>query len=397
MNTERPKAIGGDDLVPIPVFLAVSLGEAAAVVAQEVYFRQYCQMIKGAGEGTEIVKVSSSDIQHKIRWMSATAVRDALRLLVAAEILVVVGGGGSAPTAYKIDDAKAKHFAQHPEDGAALRAAMKAKKPAQKNSEPNPLAKLPSEIRSVDSGNRSLVSEIRSVDSGNRSQTAPAPILEKDKDKKVINPMPTAIAPLSEPRQAQSAPDPTAKPQGDDGRARRHFEAIWHEITGVWPREANRDEVLFVWSRTSKDFGAEPRLKNPQLIDAIRTARNQFLHRDVGAAQQTSEPIPMTVPWRQGIPIEKCRIPKTDKHGTVIPANIGNGFNFDDIKRYTSGEWFVDQGTDANGVPSWDWAKEQPKRVTYDDVIKFMKTMNCDLNRACALLGVDPARFGIAS
>lgn len=142
MNMERPKAIGGDDLVPIPVFLAGSLGEAAAVVAQEVYFRQYCQMIKGAGEGTEIVKVSSSDIQHKLRWMSATAVRDALRLLVSAGILIVVGGGGSSASSYRLDDARAKHFAQHPEEGAALRASMKAKKP------PKQPKKFASKIRS---------------------------------------------------------------------------------------------------------------------------------------------------------------------------------------------------------------------------------------------------------
>ena len=174
MNMERPKAIGGDDLVPIPVFLAGSLGEAAAVVAQEVYFRQYCQMIKGAGEGTEIVKVSSSDIQHKLRWMSATAVRDALRLLVSAGILIVVGGGGSSASSYRLDDARAKHFAQHPEEGAALRASMKAKKTtktAQKICEQNPLENPISEIRSLVSENRSVDSENCSLPSEIRSQT----------------------------------------------------------------------------------------------------------------------------------------------------------------------------------------------------------------------------------
>lgn len=386
--------IGDDVGLPVPVSLAVSIGEAAAVVAQDLFFRLSCLKKDNAEIAT--IKVSSNEIGEKIRWMSATSIRDALRLLVRAEIISVVTQGGSAGTVYSINESKAKWWAQHPKDGAELRAASKKSRP-----------QFVSEIRSLPDEIRSLDSEIRSLPDEIRSQMADAPILQKRKEIKDEN-EPTKAAPTASekeparivtslPLQAQappiSHPDPSQQPQDAIQAARRYFGAIWHDITDKPAKDwADRDEVAFCWESTKSQFLTQPRPPKNTLMDLVRGARAKYRHRDV-VAQKTGDDTaaltgPLTRPWHQGIPIEVAKVPSSDKNGTVIPKHIGIGFNFDDIKRHQNGEWFIDQGTDAFGVPRWEWSKEKPHKISVADVEDFMKKFSVSKEKAQQMLGV---------
>lgn len=408
MSFEKSKSIGGDDIVPVPVFLAVSLGEAAAVVAQEIYFRMCCQ-IKGAADVADVVKVSSAEIQHKLRWLSPTSVRDALRLLVAAGILIVVSGGGSSASSYKLDDARAKFFAQHPEEGAALRAGMKAKKTttktAQKISEQNPLANAPSEIRSLVSENRSVDSENRSLPSEIRSQTE-SHLYNKKENNKNLKPAPMADATCSEPQshaEPRRAARTTDRSEDVLNQAKGRFLRVWETATGTpYSRDLAHEEkreVWTVWENTQAHFLAN-QLDGNALIEIIRTERNKYRHRDVAAQnqdkQESSATGPMTKPIRHGNPVQMKNVPPSDKHGNKIPEVIRRGFNADDMARYVAGEYFENQGTGPDGRPAWSWSKDPPKAVGRHDVMITMKNMRVSKKTACMMLNIDPNRADIA-
>ncbi len=403
MSFEKSKSIGGDDIVPVPVFLAVSLGEAAAVVAQEVYFRMCCQ-IKGAAEASDVVKVSSTEIQHKLRWLSPTSVRDALRLLVAAGILIVVGGGGSSASSYKLDDARAKFFTQHPEEGAALRAGMKAKKTtktAQKISEQNPLANPISEIRSLVSENRSVDSENCSVASEIRSQTESHLYNKKENNKIMKADVVLADASLAEQSRApESVPMAHVADAEEVKAAKLRFGAIWAEVTGKRAKECDPQLVNTVWANVSARFLERPKVDSKALADLIRTEQNKYRHRDVTTQNQEKQEQaatgPMTSPIRHGNPVQMRNVPLSDKHGNKIPENIRRGFNADDMARYVAGEYFENQGTGPDGRLAWSWTKEPPKAVGRHDVVTTMKNMRVSKKTACTLLGIDPNRADIA-
>ncbi len=396
-------ACGGDTLYPVPTFLAVSLGVAAATVAQDIYFRLQCQTKDDPK--ADVVEVAASEISGKIRWLSPSTVRDAIKVLVNAGILIVVKRGGSAASSYKFDDDKAKHYARHPEEGAKLKA-VKSPKPLTASRAPKSAPNVPTEPTEVASEIRpqfvgeicAVASEIRSVDGeicavagGIRPQTSDTPILEKNKREKDQNENGGGDQSAAPSQPEQSDADALAA-------ANKYFHAVWIDLFGT-PTDTVRALYAAVRAAVRNQFIAHrPRAELVKLVQEtyrIEQSKNVIVTTpSTGPHGQVQNPdVPMTRPWRQGLPVAISSVPPSDKHGNVIPKRIGMGFNFDDIKRYSSGEYFIDQGEDSLGRPLWDWSKEKPKKITADDVIKMMVSMKWSKSSACRALGVDPSLF----
>lgn len=216
-----------------------------------------------------------------------------------------------------------------------------------------------------------------------------------------------ADAPFSEPHghtEARGTTQTADRSESALSRAKGRFLRAWERATGTaYSKDCTtkeKDEIWAVWENTQEHFLVN-QLDGNALIDIVRTERNKYRHRDVTAQNQDKQEQaatgPMTAPIRHGNPVQMKNVPKSDKNGNQIPEVIRRGFNADDMARYVAGEYFENQGTGPDGRPAWSWSKDPPKMVGYDDVVKMMKNMGITKERACTLLGVDPARFGIAS
>lgn len=409
------RIVGGSKSTPLPLDLLECVGLYEALVCQEVAFQvdRQAYALRNENNTSTGARVSSEAVSRKFRnRISASMVRTAMQNLKILGIVVELEPASGVQSALVlVDHERAAQVHEMGWDAAQAiltEARLLTKK---RKSSPTP--------NTADTSCQ--VADTTSQLADTTCQPAVfAPIIPNKNNNKNTNLTANASPFLSEPQTERvasvaSAPIPQISPETalepqQEGTPSKHpmtpedralvqsksvFMGAWRALGIPFDKTVAKSAYEAMSAHSPEiTFCMNQNTVQQWIVD------NGYLPRQPSdePASHTAQPVgPMTKPIRHGNPVQMKNVPPSDKHGNKIPEVIRRGFNADDMARYVAGEYFENQGMGPDGRPAWSWSKDPPKMVGYDDVVKMMKNMGITKERACTLLGVDPARFGIAS
>lgn len=388
------RIVGGSKSVPLPLDLLECIGLYEALVCQEVTFQvdRQAYALRNESNLTTGVRVSSESISRKFRGrISASTVRTAMQNLKMLGIIVELEAASGVQSALVIVDHE-RASQVHKMGWDAAQAIL---------AESRLLAKKRKSLTNTADNKNHLPDTVNQIaDTICQQETVTHIIPNKNNNKNTKPELANAICSETQNSEPiQNEPHLASERKSAETRTNTLPTAEEHATT--------KAKAIFANAWRALGIEIEPRSMRAAFEALLAHAPHVAHSANQGAVQEwlvgngyaspaASPSAPqqprhsgsLTKPWHQGIPIEASKVPSSDKNGTPIPRHIGMGFNFDDQKRYQNGEWFIDQGTDAHGVPRWEWSKERPKKITAADVESFMKRFSVSKEKAQAMLGV---------